>query len=153
IPDPDFAGTGAYGIAPDGSFAVGFADNRGGVRWVGDTPMPVQIPNFAYGIAVSLDRSTIVGGGRLNNGPYWTALRWTQNEGTVSLGVLLGGQLVSSASAVSGDGHVVVGLSGSLGGGQHGYEAFRWTAQTGMVGLGDLPGGAFHSEARGVSAD
>ena len=52
-----------------------------------------------------------------------------------------------AVNAVSGDGSVVVGVSGGLGG-----EAFRWTAAGGMVGLGRRPGD-YYSYARGVNAD
>ena len=65
------------------------------------------------------------------------------------LGDLPGGGYGSSASAVSGDGSVVVGHSTS----GSGVEAFRWTASGGMVGLGALPGRTFYSSAFDVSAD
>jgi RNA polymerase sigma factor (sigma-70 family) len=65
------------------------------------------------------------------------------------VGDLSGGQFISYASGVSGDGAVVVGLSASA----NGSEAFRWTARAGMVPLGDLPGGIFSSGATGASAD
>ena len=65
------------------------------------------------------------------------------------LGELTGGKVNSSASAVSANGNVVVGESGST----NGTEAFRWTQAGGMVGLGDLAGGVFESVAKGVSAD
>jgi uncharacterized membrane protein len=64
--------------------------------------------------------------------------RWTSETGMVPLGG-------RSASAVSADGSVVVGLGGP--------DAFRWTAQSGRIGLGDLPGGDFRSFANDVSAD
>jgi len=68
------------------------------------------------------------------------------------LGDLPGGQVFSSAFAVSADGSVVVGASKSALSGSD-YEAFRWTRIGGMIGLGDLPGAAFASVARGVSSD
>jgi probable HAF family extracellular repeat protein len=58
----------------------------------------------------------------------------------------------STASAVSGDGTVVVGVS-LFDIPAPGSEAFRWTAPEGMVGLADLPGGEFRSTARDVSSD
>jgi probable HAF family extracellular repeat protein len=67
----------------------------------------------------------------------------------LGLGDLPGGTFQSTASAVSANGSLVVGLSNSTSGG----EAFRWTAASGMAGLGDLPGGVFASNAVGVSAD
>jgi probable HAF family extracellular repeat protein len=66
------------------------------------------------------------------------------------IGDLPGGNFSSSAIAVSADGSLVVGASGSASGTQ---EAFRWTRAGGMVGLGDLPGGEFYSVANSVSAD
>ncbi len=72
-----------------------------------------------------------------------------QAASLTALGDLPGGEFLSDAQGVSGDGSVVVGFSYSA----SGVEAFRWTSGGGMVGLGDLPGGAFHSLANGVSAD
>ena len=66
------------------------------------------------------------------------------------LGFLAGGAPESEANAVSADGSVVVGSSGS---GLGSFEAFRWTASGGMVGLGVLPGMGMESQANGVSAD
>src|SRR4051812_49041906 len=68
----------------------------------------------------------------------------------VPMGFLPGGYSESYATAVSGDGAVVVGYSIAVG---QGVEAFRWTEATGMVGLGGLPGGEFYSEAWAVSED
>ncbi len=67
------------------------------------------------------------------------------------VGHLPGGGEVSAATAVSGDGSVVVGSSDSAN--STISEAFRWTAGGGMVGLGDLPGGPFESQARAASAN
>jgi probable HAF family extracellular repeat protein len=64
-------------------------------------------------------------------------------------GYLSGGQISSSAQAVSADGSVVAGMSCV----EQDCEAFRWTADEGMVGLGDLPGGEFYSVGMDVSAD
>ncbi len=85
------------------------------------------------------------------------AFRWTAETGMVGLGDFPGGFFRSRAWAVSADGSVVVGRSGSsvwdsLNDGW-GSEAFRWTAETGMVGLGDFSGGFFNSSAGAVSAD
>lgn len=66
------------------------------------------------------------------------------------VGFLPGGETnYSTPWAISADGLVVVGESGSANGG----EAFRWTEATGMVGLGGLGGGDFYSSAIRVSAD
>ena len=66
------------------------------------------------------------------------------------IGDLPGGDFQSTATAVSGDGSVVVGYSSNS---ATGFEAFRWTEAEGIVGLGDLPGGEFRSFADGVSED
>ncbi|APG45832.1 hypothetical protein [Phaeobacter porticola] len=70
-------------------------------------------------------------------------------EGVVvcDLGVLKGGES-SFAKAVSDDGHIVVGVSGS----SEGERAFLWTEELGMLSLGVLPGGS-KSRASGISAD
>ncbi|MHB1034899.1 MAG: PEP-CTERM sorting domain-containing protein [Pirellulales bacterium] len=65
------------------------------------------------------------------------------------LGNLPGPEVFSWARAVSADGSVVVGYSGSPAGSR---EAFRWTEAGGMVSLGATPG-QLASEAAGVSAD
>jgi len=65
------------------------------------------------------------------------------------LGDLPGGTSFSSAFAVSADGRVVVGYSGS----GNGDEAFRYEDGV-MTGLGDLPGrNPYESRATAVSAD
>jgi probable HAF family extracellular repeat protein len=72
------------------------------------------------------------------------------NEVTfMGLGDLPGGDFLSTARAISGDGCVVVGTAD----GPDGTEAFRWTNTGGMVGLGDLTGGGFSSAAFAVSGD
>ena len=67
-----------------------------------------------------------------------------------SLGYLPGDNF-SGAYGVSGDGQVVVGISG-LDGYVFGYRAFRWTAASGMVGLGYLSGDNY-SRAYAVSGN
>jgi uncharacterized membrane protein len=54
----------------------------------------------------------------------------------MSLGDLPGGEISSSARAVSADGSTVVGSSS----GGDWVQPFRWTAETGMMPLGVLPG-------------
>lgn len=82
------------------------------------------------------------------------------------LGHLNPDQPLTSATAVSADGSVVVGSSMSLiptcydtdNDGEddfceYWHEAYRWTEETGMVALGDLVGGRYWSTALGVSGD
>lgn len=65
------------------------------------------------------------------------------------LGDLPGGDVGSSATAISANGQVVVGVAH----GEKGQEAFYWTAQDGMVGLGHVRTVDDFSRAWGVSAD
>lgn len=69
----------------------------------------------------------------------------------VPLGDIPGGTLESYARAVSANGKVVVGSSGSPFG--QSDEAFRWAQPTGMVGIGDHSGPPSGSVAYGASAD
>lgn len=101
--------------------------------------------------AISADGNVIVGtsindivDGYAVNGAY----RWTVETGMTGLGKLPGGGLGSGATAVSADGKVVAGYSGSSSGSFH--EAFRWEESTGMVGLGLI---GPQSSADDVSAD
>lgn len=64
------------------------------------------------------------------------------------VGDLTGSLVSSQASAISGDGSTVVGMSLSA----NGQEAFRFRAGA-ITGLGDLPGFNFESYARGVNFD
>lgn len=78
------------------------------------------------------------------------AFRWTSGSGLVDLGGLPGASFpMSSAKAVSRDGHVVVGQARASSGGSN---AFRWTATGGMQDLGNLPGGVV-SAAHASSGD
>lgn len=83
------------------------------------------------------------------------AFRWTEQTGTVNLGILPGYDS-SEAYGVSADGSVVVGDCMAVNESESGQviriRPFRWTAQTGMVDMGTL-GGNSHSFAFAVSAD
>jgi len=76
------------------------------------------------------------------------AFRFTMDDGMVSLGVLPGSN-ESKASAVSGDGAVIVGECRVAGGR---LRAVRWTSKEGMQDLGTLPDGV-DSYAHGLSVD
>jgi probable HAF family extracellular repeat protein len=85
------------------------------------------------------------------------ALAQTTIAGFFPLGDLPGGDFLSQAYGVSGNGGVVVGSSWSAAGGQY-MEAFRWTAAGGMIGLGfltptDTSLSVVGSHAYAVSAD
>ena len=99
---------------------------------------------------ISLSGSTIVGssGGR--------AMRWSQEEGMVSLGSLDDSTISSVARAVSQDGSVIVGQAI----GPSGPQAFIWDATNGMRSLetvltqaGALIPNAHLTDAIGISAD
>jgi probable HAF family extracellular repeat protein len=81
---------------------------------------------------ISADGLVIVGEAQVG-GPY-RAFRWSASTGMVDLGTLGGGNLLSNATATSGDGSVVVGysLTTSSSGSDH---AFVWTAKCGMLDL------------------
>jgi len=138
----DFASS-ATAISADGSIIAGYgssADGREAMIWTRETGMTglgdLSVSNY-YSEAsdISADGSTVVGYGTSADGRE--AFIWTQDTGMTGLGSL--GDQTSSASAVSGDGAVVVGnLSG--GDWQIGYEydAFLWTEDLGMVCLYDF---------------
>lgn len=107
---------------------------------------------FSAAWGVSSDGNLIVGESEFSTDSGSSlrhAFRWTEADGILSLGSLLGPASGRSlASAVTGDGMVVIGDS-TAPGGQH---AFRWSEATGMVDLGTLPGHR-ESAAMGVSDD
>ncbi len=150
--------SGAYGISADGSIIVGWSGLKYGTQgreaflWTAAGGM-VGLGDlhggefYSYAIDVSADGAVVVGASKSAFGAdSREAFRWTADDGMVGLGRLEGD---SEAHAVSADGSVVVGSSGT----DSRREAFRWTEQSGMAGLGDLPGNSFYSNAYGVSAD
>jgi probable HAF family extracellular repeat protein len=98
---------------------------------LGDLPGGVA-SSLAFG--VSGDGSVVVGSSDSGD-PSNEAFVWTQATGMVGLG----GR--GEASAVSGDGRVVVGVD-------HDSGAFRWTIEDGSTFIADVP-----SHAHDVSAD
>jgi uncharacterized membrane protein len=93
-----------------------------------DQPDPFYA-SFSFSQAISSDGQTVVGSSastkHLDRGDQ--AFRWSMGEGILALG-FLPGENQSTATAVSADGSVVVGLSG--------MTAFRWTEETGMEAIG-----------------
>lgn len=148
----------AKGAAYDGSVVVGFGVNgtnhdeafrwtqSGGMVGIGALAGKTQ----SSASDVSADGSVVVGystsGVHNVVGGDYQAFRWTQSGGMTGLGFLSGGT-VSSATAVSADGTVIVGFGDSSGG----YQSFRWTETGGMVGLGNLPNASGNAVA--VSGD
>jgi probable HAF family extracellular repeat protein len=92
----------------------------------------------AYGLSGTVTAPVAVGGaikGSDANGPTSHAFRWTPAGGLQDLGLTTGTE--SFATAISGDGSVIVGEARDVNGF---WRAFRWTAATGMVDLGTLGG-------------
>jgi uncharacterized membrane protein len=87
------------------------------------------------GLATGLSRSA-------NN--EFEAYIWSRTTGITGLGTLPG-EVSSRASAISSDGTVIVGESGS--------RAMRWTLDGGMQPLGSIPNGVGIGSARDVSHD
>ncbi len=92
---------------------------------------------FSNNLNINLSNSTmslsadgvIVGSGAFSPNFYTEAIRYTISNGAVSrLGHLPGDQYYSEATAVSADGHVIIGQSED--------DGFRYTATEGMVSLG-----------------
>jgi uncharacterized membrane protein len=154
-------GSVARGVSADGSVVVGqgvsvfggFEAFRwtvsGGMVGLGSLNPPFGRDPFGSGaFAVSPDGGVVVGVSEPSPASgliVAEAFRWTGTGGMVGLGDMpSGGGFTTDARAVSADGSVVVGRTGS--------KAFRWTAAEGVVGLFDLPPG-FVADANAVSAD
>lgn len=97
------------------------------------TPLgPIEPGATSTARALSRDGSTVVGLGYING--LQQPFRWNRTDGMLRLP----SGPVAYASGVSGDGQVVVGLSGPT----SGYRpSFRWTATTGTQNTGTLAGG------------
>jgi probable HAF family extracellular repeat protein len=164
LPLIDSPRTFAHGVSGDGEVVVGgidyhflpgFAVNSEPFRWtaaegVVSLGLLSDGAGFRHGAAgdVSADGSVIVGQSFSGDGPT-EAFRWTIETGMIGLGELSGGDYFSTATGVSANGDVIVGIGHS----ELGSEAFRWTEETGLIGLSDLSGGYFGSFAEGVSAN
>jgi autotransporter-associated beta strand protein/probable HAF family extracellular repeat protein len=143
----------AYSLSADGSVVSGWSYNGNyqAYRWTAATGM-LDLGSFPAGwfgpaaTGISADGSIVVGSATNSNNLYKPeSFFWTAQTGVVSLGLP-----ASSATAISGNGSVIVGEFFQSN--QHQQEAFRWNAMTGAVGLGFLPGD-FESQALGVNAD
>jgi probable HAF family extracellular repeat protein len=123
-------------------------------RWTpatGQAPLGLNVGTNGYVSAITDDGAVIAGFHR-NALNQTMAFRWTAATGFTDLGDLPGGTTYSQAFAMSADGNVIVGSSGSAASGTR-DEAFRWTPATGIQPLGDLPGGNYTSTAHAISAD
>lgn len=160
----------ANAISADGKVVVGYSSTASYInepcRWVegvglqalGVLPGAGILGGAAYG--VNAEGSVVVGNS--SSGSSVIAFRWTETDGMEPLGDLPGGSAYSIAHAVSGDGQIVVGASGSpRTQGVANVEAFIWTERDGMRSLMDvieddfgIDLGGFHLEcAYGISTD
>ena len=103
--------------------------------------------NGSAAVGISADGSIVMGqSSGPSGGESW---RWTQAGGLVSLGRLSGYHALN-ASAMSADGSVIAGASGSV---SLPAQAWRWTQAGGLVGLGNpggLPTFAHHISGNGA---
>ena len=120
LPDQGSGDRSAYatGVSADGSVVVGVSGDRGsysrGFRWTANSGM-VGLDGMNWASDVSDDGSIVVGTryAVFGGGGGWSdALRWTADGGTVALGAPAGYDH-SDASAISADGSVVVGTTGT----------------------------------------
>lgn len=137
----------AFDASLDGSIIVGVGattnsafseailwDSAGNIVNLGFLPTDLPEPgflSFSFANAVSANGQVVVGGSsstrHVDRGEQ--AFRWTQAGGMEPLGILPG-TFQSQALAVSSDGGVIVGSSGS--------EGFRWTETSGLQAIGSF---------------
>ncbi|HET6900813.1 MAG TPA: hypothetical protein VFK70_20825 [Vicinamibacteria bacterium] len=137
-------------VSTNGTVVVGGFNSGGGFYW-----MPTTGAIFLGGqqaLGVSGDGTRIVGiaydANRVTNAAIWLRGTEWQLLGSFANAVPCDKSL-SSASATSRDGSVIVGIASN---GCNLAHAFRWEESTGIVDLGSsVPGRT--SQARGVSAD
>ncbi|MEK6801410.1 MAG: putative Ig domain-containing protein [Nitrospirota bacterium] len=171
LPSGGSQGNEAFDVSADGTVIVGRSSNSSGVgteafRWTNATGM-VGLGGLlgaivdSEALAVSAD-STVVVGLALNTNGQDEAFRWTASGGMVGLGMLPGDN-ISVAFEVSGDGSLVLGVSGFIGGTTATSQPFIWDAVNGMrsltsllaadVGLGTSLAGWALNNVTGVSVD
>lgn len=148
----------ANGVSGDGALVVGKTNGP-----IGDTAVLWDAsgkPQAIGGLveqgqdeanAITRDGRFIAGTSSAPNGGV-EPFRWEESTGAVGLGDIPGGAHFSIASAISGDGRVIVGQS-ALSGANGPAVAFKWTQETGMVQMPDLPDGVGAATALGVSDD
>lgn len=135
----------ARGISADGQVIVGNSNDGRGVeamRW-SETDGMVGL-GFLDGVrelsvasAVSQDGSVVVGYSSTDHLSFTEAFRWTESEGMQSLGVLAGVNGMT-ATAVSGDGSVIIGHTEHSFDLLDGHGAFIWDEATGLRYLRDV---------------
>jgi probable HAF family extracellular repeat protein len=125
-----------YAVSADGNVVVGLSASatgweafrwtpRGGMEGLGQ----LGASTWTEAAAVSADGDTVVGYAR--TGSRFEAFRWQRGTGMEGLGDLPGGNTISMAFGVSGDGKVVVGASETSN--PYGMgDAFIWDKTNGM---------------------
>lgn len=149
----------AFAVSGDGAVVVGhrLRDGRSEpVRWTRRSGIdsPKISSEYRRGAAqgVTVDGSTVigvVGTGMSDAEGHDLAFRWRGGDRFATLAPESAESGSTDATAISGDGGVIVGLRRL----ENGHtEAFRWTEATGIVGLGCLAGHTT-SRASAISAD
>jgi probable HAF family extracellular repeat protein len=122
----------ARAASGDGSVIVGISEpSSEAFVWTEVSGMKSLGRGSAWG--VSDDGSIVVGPMPDEVTGDSRAFRWTEATGMVDLGDLPGGDVRASATAISGDGRVIVGYSSSI---LSPWQTFRWTETGGMEAIG-----------------
>ncbi len=138
----------AYAINGPATLAFGFAETSAEIQaaWSDVTAAPVLAA--AGQIRASSESGTAIAGLQIDAG-VTQAFTINGSSGVILLGDFPGGNTLSAAFGISGNGQVVVGFGSTAAG----FEAFRWTQASGLVSLGDFPVGLTASSAFGASRD
>jgi uncharacterized membrane protein len=127
---------GIVGITKDFSVGQGWRDEPILFTPTGGIPLrDASTATTLLEVAGLSDDASAVVGAIVDPGEYSRqAMRWTQSTGVVPIGI---GNLKSAATAISGDGKVIVGRAGALSP-YAGDRAFRWTENGGATFLASL---------------
>jgi probable HAF family extracellular repeat protein len=128
----------ALGVSQDGSIISGYSrgllGNEGFIYTQADGMTGLghlgAIDSFAGGLDISADGGVVIGTSTTIPNQA-QAYRWTEADGIQGLGTL-SGSTRSNATAISGNGRVIIGNSAG--------NVFYWTEETGMESLGRFPG-------------
>jgi probable HAF family extracellular repeat protein len=131
----------AFGISPNGARVVGAAYNgtrtdaaywTTGGGWQSIGKLPGGLDGLgAFATDASTDGSVIIGNSSSTLVPFsFEAFRWTESGGMQGLGLLQPDHNLSTTTAVSGDGSIVVGISGPFSGADR--KPFIWDETHGM---------------------
>jgi len=140
----------AQAIDSTGTILAGYGDSGStrAFRWTttgGYQLVPIVTGFGSFNQAFGMTPSGVIVVGGSGTPPSERAFLWNSTSPGSSLNLnVLSGQTSSSARAVSGDGSIVVGFSGT--------RAFRWASFGGMQDLGSLPGMVW-ARAEAISAN